>query len=263
MRLSVAEIKKLTALKRKKYRQSEGLFLCEGVRLLEEAEKSNFLPEKVYYSITRLNERGQQLVKSLKEKDIATFDINTKDIERIISTKSSQGIVGVFKPRNYKLEQQLNPSVRKLLVCDNINDPGNLGTLMRSAAAFGFAPIITSTETAEINNPKTMRASMGACFSLPYIEKLSPEEIVSKLRDSGFKLVLADANGEDLSNLNSQTAKLALTIGSEAVGGSELFKKNADFVVRIPISKNVESLNAAMAGTVLMFWLNNSERMPK
>ncbi|MEE9442723.1 MAG: RNA methyltransferase [candidate division Zixibacteria bacterium] len=260
MRLSHAEIKKLTVLKRKKYRQAEGLFLCDGVRLLEEAEKSNYHPEKVYYSAARLNERGLKLVKSFERNKIAVHDISVKDIERIVSTKSSQGIVGVFKSRKYNLEQHLNRGMRRLLVCDNINDPGNLGTLMRSAAAFGLAPVITSTKTVEINNPKTMRASMGACFSQPFIEKLAPELIVEKLKESGYKLLLADINGENLNNLKSLPGKLALIIGSEAVGGDDVFENNADYAVRIPMSKNVESLNAAMAGTALMFWLNNSER---
>jgi TrmH family RNA methyltransferase len=263
MRLSVSEIKKLTALKKKKYRHSEDLFLCEGVRLLEEAQKSNFYPEKVYYSKASLNERGQKLVQLLKQNKIPIYDIGNKEIERVISTKSSQGIVGVFKPRKYNLEQQLNQGTRKLLVCDNINDPGNLGTLMRSAAAFGFSPVITSTKTVEINNPKTMRASMGACFNLPYIEKQPPELIVEKLKEFGFKLLLADVKGKILNNLNSFSGKVALIIGSEADGGSDTFEQNADYVVRIPMSQNVESLNAAMAGTALMFWLNNSERMPK
>ncbi|MFH1699503.1 MAG: RNA methyltransferase [Candidatus Zixiibacteriota bacterium] len=255
------EIKKLTALKRKKYRQAEGLFLCEGIRLLEEAVKSNYLPEKVYYSAALLSERGQNVVKSFRQNKLAVHDISVKELERIENTQSSQGIIGVFKIREYNLEQQLNMGMRKLLVCDNINDPGNLGTLMRSAAAFGFTPVITSTKTVEISNPKTLRAGMGACFNLPFIEKLAPELIVEKLREFGYKLILADVKGEDLDGLKPLPDKLALIIGSEAVGGSNIFGKNADYAVKIPMSKNVESLNAAMAGTALMFWLNNLERI--
>ncbi len=258
--LTKAEIKAVADLRLKKYRQEQKRFTCEGVRLLEEALLANFMPESVLYSPYDTSNRAIQLIANFKKKRITVHEVSSKECQKVSDTKSSQGIVAVFPMNNLSLKQQLAREPRKVLVCDRINDPGNLGTLMRSAAAFGFSLLLLTDETAEATNPKTIRASMGAFFTVPCIEQLEPEEMLSELRECGYKTYNADIEGTIIDDTAVASDKSVLIIGSEATGARDVFSRNADFQIKIPMATHVESLNAAMAGTVLMYWMDSKER---
>ncbi|MEZ5360429.1 MAG: RNA methyltransferase [Candidatus Zixiibacteriota bacterium] len=256
MALTKTEIKEIIELKQKKRRAERGLFLCEGIRLLEESLLSSYRPEQVVFSPAVISERGKALITDFNKRGFRIDEVSAKDIERISDTKSSQGIAAIYKKPTPTLEQQTLTRHRRILICDNIGDPGNIGTLMRSAAAFGFTLILMTPNAAEMTNPKTIRASMGAFFSVEFIEDIAADRIADIVRETGHSLCVADASGREIGDSTAVPEKVALVVGSEADGVSAEFMKTADTILKIPMSEKVESLNAAMAGTVLMFWIH-------
>jgi TrmH family RNA methyltransferase len=258
--LSASDIKYLRTLLTKKGRRQEGRFLAEGVRLLEEAAAGRYLPRVVFYAPAELSERGQKLIARFSQLNVETTSVSAKEASRLSDGPSSQGVIALFDIRTNTLEEQLRRDHRRILVCDRIGDPGNLGTLMRAAAAFGFDLMLVTDGTAEIENPKTIRASAGAFFRVPTVAGLSGEVIGTRLKAANYMIILADTHGRDLASGERVPERLALVIGSEATGIDQRLASQAQLKIRISTTELVESLNAAMAGTVLMHRLDAAER---
>lgn len=263
MALTGQEIKYLLSLHNKRKRAGKKQFLLEGVRLLEEALAADYLPRALFYAPSETNERGQKLIRGFIARGIEAQTISARECRRLADTKSPQGIVALFDAREFNLEQQLAAQPRRILVCDRIADPGNLGTLIRSAAAFNFNLVITTDGSAEIANPKTIRATMGGFFKIPMISGVNDIDLSKRLKKSGYKIYSADVRGKDIGRYAPRADKAALVIGSEAAGSGHILADGADYRIKIPMSKNMESLNAAVAGSILMFWINTRERIKK
>jgi TrmH family RNA methyltransferase len=146
------------------------------------------------------------------------------------------------------------------LIADRIHDPGNLGTLVRSAQAFGFDCVVTTTDTAEIINPKTMRASMGGVFALPVVENIAGHELLALLQQNSYTVYCADTKGKPVDDSLRTEERIALVVGSEAEGVSEVFRGDAQKRLWIPIMPSTDSLNAAVAGSILMYMFFRKER---
>lgn len=262
MALTNREIKYLKSLNLKKYRIAERSFLAEGVRLLEETLKTNYKPLMVLYSPRQLSNRGFKVIEAFSGQKVEIKKITASESKRIAGTKSSPGIMAIFPFREFNLEQQLATKPRRILVCDRINDPGNLGTLMRSASAFEFDLIITTDGSAEITNPKTIRAGMGAYFRLPSVDGVSADLTQEKLTAAGFKIFCADIKGDSIEQLAALPPQVALVIGAEVSGLNPAFRNDFNQMLRIPMSKNIDSLNAAIAGSILMYWLKSNAGVP-
>lgn len=260
MALTAFEMKHLRSLQTKKGRKQEKRFLAEGVRLLEEALAGNYLPQSVLYSPAQMTPRGESLIRAFSGRRVKTQTISARECDRLSDTKTSQGIIALFTFKAVSLEQLLRRGYRRIVVCDGVGDPGNLGTLIRSAAAFHFEAVITTAMSAESTNPKTIRSSMGAFFRLPVIEGPEAGETARILKKSGFTIFSADIAGKPLSDKPLLPDRAALVIGSEAHGAGRELMSAADRRIRIPMSDRTESLNAAMAGTILMYWMNSAER---
>lgn len=252
MSISKNEIKYLKSLQTKKGRKQTGSFPAEGVRLLEEALTFNCLPETIYFSPAKISERGAQLIEQFAGKRVKTVEISASDINRITAAEESQGIFAVYKTPD--LSKLPGGNHRKLLWCENISDPGNLGSLFRSAAAFGFNAILLSGQAVEPFSPKVVRASAGAVFAVE-ISLAENDEILAMIKNNNLKLIATDLSGmtdiKNLSNFSDET-KLVLAIGSEADGLSGEILSRADLRVKIDHTDRVESLNAAIAGSILM-----------
>lgn len=263
MALTKTEIKYLTSLQTKKGRKKEGRFLIEGVRLLEDALAADYLPHTILYAPSELTERGQELVKKFVARKVTAQTISARECNRLADTKTSQGIIALFSLPRHSLRQQLSKGSRKILICDGIGDPGNLGTLIRSAAAFRFDLVVTTAGSAEAGNPKTIRAGMGAFFRIPVIDGVDAGELAGELRTAGYTIYNADVKGKYIQPSLPVADRLALVVGSEASGTGAVLAAEARFRIKVPMAKNVESLNSAMAGTVLMFWFDTVERTAK
>ncbi|MFH0881151.1 MAG: RNA methyltransferase [Lentisphaerota bacterium] len=239
-------------LGRPKERRATDAFVAEGVRLVEEALAAHW-PFRFVLHGEKLSERGDELIKKLKTKGIECEAVSDPLLQALSDTGNSQGILAV-------LEHSLLPVPKSLdfvLVPDQIRDPGNLGTLLRSAAAAGAQAVFLPPETTDAFAPKVIRAGMGAHFRLP-IHAFPWDEI--RARTAGLQIFLADMHATSCWETDLRPP-LALIVGGEAEGASGPARKLATSVVSIPMPGQAESLNAGMAGAVLMFEIVRQRRM--
>ena len=229
---------------RAKERREAGLFVVEGVRLVEEAVKAHWPFEFLLFS-DGLTERGKELVNSLTANQIELEEVSSDLLQNVSETETAQGILAVLKLDSLPIPD----SPTFLLIPDQIRDPGNLGTLLRTAAAAGAQAVLLTPETTDAFAPKVLRAGMGAHFRLP-IHAKPWDEIREHIKD--MKIYLADMNGRSCWKTDLRKP-LALIIGGEAGGASEEAQKLATHRISIPMPGNIESLNAGAAGSVLMF----------
>jgi RNA methyltransferase, TrmH family len=233
-----------TLMGRPKERREANAFVIEGIRLIEEAVTAGWKFQFALYS-DGLNERGQDLLKVLIAHRIDAEEVAGDLLQKLSDTETPQGILAVLEFTDLPIPDSLN----FVLIPDQIRDPGNLGTLIRTAAATGVQAIFLPEETTDAFAPKVVRAGMGAHFRLP-IYLLTWDEIRERTKD--LQVYLADMNGTPC--WESDFSKpLALMVGSEAEGASADGRKLATEKISIPMAGNVESLNAGVAGSVLMF----------
>ncbi len=232
-------------LGRPKERHEANAFVVEGVRLMEEALVSGW---RIRFALHTpdLTGRGQELVHHLVAAGVDLEPVAENLMQSISDTETSQGIVAVLNHSPIPLPDDLSFA----LILDSIRDPGNLGTLLRTAAAAGVQAVFLPPETTDAFAPKVVRAGMGAHFRLP-IYTLPWSKICNRTR--GLKIYLAEMEGTASCWQADFLPALALIVGGEAEGASEHARKLADEQICIPMPGRTESLNAAIAGAVLMF----------
>lgn len=231
-------------LGRAKERKEAGAFVVEGVRLIEEAESKGWGFRFVLYDRS-LSERGSLLVEQILSRGIEVEEISEPLMRSLSGTETPQGILAVLD----LIQLPVPESPDFILIPDQIRDPGNLGTLLRTAAAAGVQAVFLPPETTDAFAPKVVRAGMGAHFRLP-IRSMKWEKV--RRETEGLHMYLADMNGVSCWETDL-CQPLALIIGSEAEGASKEAKEMATQRISIPMAGNMESLNAGVAGSVLMF----------
>ena len=229
---------------RPKERRAANAFLAEGVRLVEDASAANWPFRFVLYS-DELGARGHRLIEKLEEQNIAAEKVERDLLQSISETETSQGLLAVLELVSIPVPSSPN----FVLIPDSIRDPGNLGTLLRTAEAAGVQAILIPPETTDAFAPKVVRAGMGAHFRLP-IHSSGWDEIQKQIKD--LRLFIADTNGQSCWETDFRQP-LALIVGGEAEGASKQARTLANAFVKIPMAGKAESLNAAVAGSVLMF----------
>jgi TrmH family RNA methyltransferase len=241
------KLKLVRALQRRpKERQEENAFLAEGVRLIEEALVAEWPIRFVLYS-SGLSERGQALVGKLESANIEVDEVAGDLLQSASETETSQGILAVLELEALPIPDQSN----FILIPDQIRDPGNLGTLIRTAAAAGVRAVLLPPETTDAFAPKVVRAGMGAHFWLP-IHAMEWDEIEQVCKSAKLQVFLADMFGQSCWETDLSVS-LALIVGGEAEGASAQARELADIIVSIPMPGDAESLNAGVAGAVLIF----------
>lgn len=247
------ELKKIASLQHKKFRRTEKMFFVEGVRLVEEALNSQYVPEYLL-STEKASFKYRQLLNTATAKGIRTEIISEKEFVKLSDTDNPQGIAVVLHSIiNLKKTQ---PVSKNIIYLDQISDPGNLGTIIRSAAWFGFTDIVLSPDTADIENSKVIRSSMGAIFQVQFFREETRLEIIKSLREKNYTILVTDVNGSDLTSSNTP-AKFILCFSSEAHGCSEDLKNISDYQLKISRNGIGESLNVASAAAIFMFALQS------
>ena len=247
-----SELQSLRSLKTGKGRREWNQYAAEGVRLLEESTRHGVDPEVLYCDPGALSDRGRQLPEDLRKRGVRYEEIAAHQLEKAADTKTPQGLIGVFKCPEISLESL--QTCRRLLVCDGISDPGNVGTLIRSAHAFDFEAVLLTDESADPFSPKVVRSTAGSIFAIPAV-KTSREDCLGFLAESSFSLVTSDpAAAQDTALLTGQarSKQLALAIGSEGEGISPSLLERSSLRLAIRHSDQVEALNAGVAGSLLM-----------
>jgi TrmH family RNA methyltransferase len=245
-------------LHRRRGRERRGLALAEGVRLVEEALAGGISIRGAAVSpALESTTRGKTLKASLAEQSIPTEDIPDAQLDELSDTEHPQGVVAVIEPKRWTFEDIRLVSGTSLLVLDGVQDPGNVGTLLRTALGLGAVGLVALKGTADLTNPKVIRGAMGASFRLPAVAA-SPDQFVAWNRLQRAEIWVADASGENPEQLPPRSANrppIALVVGNEGAGVSEPLERAADRRVAIPLSNQVESLNVAVAAGILLYEL--------
>jgi len=227
-------VKEWVRLKEKKYRDITNTFLIEGDHLLKEALKKNLVVEII------------SLDKEFEVVGIPFYLVNEAIMKKITNQVSISKVVAICK------KQEENPIKGNVCILDNIQDPGNLGAIIRSAVAFNINTIILSNDTVDLYNDKVIRACEGMIFNLNFI-KGDLKVLISKLKDKGYKIYGTDVNaGTDLKNVDFYE-KTGIIMGNEGQGIKKELAYLCDNMLNIPISKTCESLNVAVAASIIFY----------
>ncbi|MBP5661620.1 MAG: RNA methyltransferase [Clostridia bacterium] len=231
-------------LKTKKGRDETGTFLLEGRRAVRDALANGLTPLCV---ILEENEPAPDAA-------CEVLRVSRRVLEALSDTSSPEGIMAqVAMPCTDFLTQTLQGTV---VFLDRLQDPGNIGTIIRTADAAGAAAVIVSPECAELFSPKTVRASMSAVFSLPVMKAESSVSALRRLKANGFSLFAADMGGQALPRQTELPKKSCLMIGNEGNGLSPEVKAEADLTISLPMRGKSESLNAAVAAGILLYYFS-------
>ena len=244
---SNSQVKQVAALQTKaKARREQGLFVVEGLRLTGEVPADRL--DRLYVTEAFLEEHPEAV-------EGLSYETVTEQVLRAMSdTQNPQGILGVVRQQEYSIgEMCRGKKAPLLLILENIQDPGNLGTMMRTAEAAGVDGVIMSRDTVDIYNPKVVRSTMGAIFRLPfaYVESLS--EVMAQCEELRITTYAAHLGGKNSYDREDYTGGTAFLIGNEGNGLTEALAGAADILVKIPMAGKAESLNAAVAAAVLVY----------
>jgi TrmH family RNA methyltransferase len=236
--------KYVRSLARRRIRQREGRFLVEGTRLLDELVGAGIEPAFVFYTKAWAESpAGQRLLPQLRTVEGA-WPVTDAVMAACADTQTPQGMLAVVP------FMSLSPRPGLLLILDAVRDPGNLGTILRSAESAGVGQVLLAPGTVDLYNPKVVRGAMGAHFRLPVFSSDWPD---IGQRASGRVVWLADAAGDTAYDAVDWTRPCALIVGSEASGAGQEAAQIATGRISIPMAGGAESLNAAMAATVILF----------
>ncbi|MDP2038871.1 MAG: RNA methyltransferase, partial [Ignavibacteria bacterium] len=234
-----AELKYYTSLTLKKNRIEEAKFVIEGIKLIGEAISSDYYCEAIFYT-NAVSEKEEEFVESLRKKVLRIEEIRREDLCRLADAKTPQEVIAVFY--NDEKERELKGDL--IVALENINDPGNLGTILRSSDWFGVSTILLSDNCAEIYNPKVIRASAGSVFHLDIFESEDFYQQLAELKNKNYKICCADLVGENIYDFTKQS-KLVLVMANEANGPTDELLSLCDLKITIPKKGNAESLNVA------------------
>ena len=251
--LSRREEKLLRALRQRKAREAEGLFVAEGVRAVEDLLASPLAVRWVVASSSLEDTpRGQSLREAVEHQRVTLREVPDAALRELAGTEAPQGVLAVAEIPRGALEE-LRPAGKPavVLVLDAVQDPGNLGTLVRTAEALGAAGVIALPGTVDAWNPKAVRAAMGSSFRLPIVEA-GWDEAAPWLGAEGFRVLAAAGEGPPL---GERPARSALVVGNEGAGVSDETRRRADAIVGIPLRGRAESLNVGAAGAILLWEL--------
>lgn len=246
-------IKEVVRLKRKKYRDSEGLFLIEGANLVTEAIRQDWDAELFLVSDgAHMDGLREMLEQAAPEK---TFVVPERLMEKVSDAQNGAGVTGVIRKPVWDLDRFVSSgdSDGNVLILDRIQDPGNLGTMVRTAAAAGYAGIVALKGTADVFSLKVLRSTAGMIFQIPYFTVDTEEEVLDAVRKSGRRLVVTDPRRGVPYYDADLKREAALVIGNEGRGISRSLMDVADVRVTIPMADGVESLNAGISAAILMY----------
>lgn len=241
-------------LQRRKARERQGLFVAEGIRGVEELLRSSLRVVGVLAG-PKLDEtdRGRALAQSVSSRGIPLELVGDKEFASAAETESPQGVLAVAAVPDRTLADLSPAGSVRLLILDAVQDPGNVGTILRTAAALNATATFSLPGTVDLWNAKVVRSGMGAHFHHPCLTG-TWDELDAFRRDHGLEIWAADAGGDPVGTVEPP-ARLGLVVGNEGSGLSSVSRARADRLVALPIASTVESLNVAVAAGILLYEL--------
>jgi RNA methyltransferase, TrmH family len=243
-------------LHRRKGRERRGLALAEGVRLVEEAVHAEIRMRGVLVSpALEGSTRGRALKSMLAQRGVTLEQVSEPELEKLADTEHPQGVVAVIELRPWRIEDLEFTRGAVVLVLDGVQDPGNVGTILRTAQGFGAAGVLALPGTADLANSKVIRGSMGALFRFPAV-LVTAESLLNWASQSGVEIWTTAADGEPVNRIGipgRDRAPIALVLGNEGAGVGSTLAAAAQRRVSIPLAPGVESLNVAVAAGILLY----------
>lgn len=234
-----------------KERRKDGVFLAEGIKMFEEAPidwiREVYVSEEAYEKIKEMPTIQEKL------EQVGYETVSSEVFAKMSDTQTPQGVLTVLKRPNHRLEDLLNQPNPLLVVLENLQDPGNLGTIIRTGEGAGVTGVIMSEGTVDIFNPKTIRSTMGSVYRVPFVYVTDMSEMMKELREKGIHTYAAHLKGDTYYDSFSFKEPTAFLIGNEGNGLSKELADRADSYLKIPMEGQVESLNAAIATSLLMY----------
>ena len=241
--ISRARLKYLRSLGRKKIRHEEGVLLVEGFNTIEEAAAAGCVRELYLAPAAADSERGRAFAGT----GLPVTRLEARDVEALAETRTPAGAFALVRNPCRPFDESELPACALVLLAAGVADPGNLGTLIRTAAGLGADAVLTTPGTVEATNPKVVRASAGALFHIPVRTGTAVG-----LVEGGFELLLAAADGRPLDSYRERPPRLALAVGNEPHGLDAGIGERAGGTLAIPLRNGVESLNVAAAAAILL-----------
>ena len=247
------QVKYVVSLQRRKAREEAQLFVIEGWRFVEEAVRRRAPIKKVYVCLEREPLEWQSLQNNLRERSVPFEEVDERVLRKMSATEEPQGVLAVVRQTNNSWSEIQIDTQTVLLILDGIQDPGNLGTILRTALASGVRYVCLTPGTVDLYNPKVLRSTMGALFSLVVLPGKQPEDILDFCRERGLSVFMGDIQGSSVYHTILPDGPLALVVGNEGKGPSPLFQSADVQRVTIPMAQDVESLNVAIATGILLY----------
>jgi RNA methyltransferase, TrmH family len=243
-----SKVKEIKLLQQKsKLRKQTQTFVVEGIRLIEEVIKANWKIDACFF-VEDLGNRGEELVTTITDKSVIPEEVSPHVMKAISDVDSPPGLLVIVKQNEFILPSSLD----FILVGDKIRDPGNLGTMIRSAVAAGAQQLILTEGSVDPFSPKVIRSGMGAHFRMPILQK-TIVEIIAIAGNHNLKVFVADGNSQQTYFEQNFKEGAAIVIGSEANGPDPSWQQYSPININIPTSEQSESLNAAVAASIMMF----------
>lgn len=239
-------------MKKAKARNEQGVFVVEGRKMAEEVP-TEWL-EKMYVSESFLQENEAFLSRF-------TYEVVSDSVFKAVSdTQTPQGVLCLVKKPSYEMADLLRGESTHLLILESIQDPGNLGTMLRTGEGAGISGVIMNQTTVDLFNPKTIRSTMGSIYRMPFFVTKDLEATICDLKKQGIKVYAAHLKGTMSYDEPDYKEPTAFLIGNEGNGLSDAIADCADTYIKIPMEGQVESLNAAISATLLMYETNRQRR---
>lgn len=255
---SNSTIVKIGKLVNKKSRNEAGLFTCSGIKLFEEA--FDFNAEILYIILNNNSSFDNEIIEKIKickSRDAKIICVTDSVFDKLTDEKSPQGIIAVCKLLKNISSSFTFVENEKIMMLESLRDPGNIGTIIRNAAAFGIDRLIMSSDCADVYSSKVVRGAMGALFKVKISIVEDLKSAISELKANGRRVLTAALSSESLIlSKNNISKNDVIIIGNEGHGASKEVIDLSDDTIFIPISSNTESLNAAIAAAIFMWELS-------
>lgn len=241
---------------RRSARQAESVFVLEGAKVISEALDARAHIEAVYVAAGAVDER---VARRAFDAGVRVFELAPGVMEHVADTVTPQPVLAVAAYVDVALDD-LVATARSLVVCADVRDPGNAGTVLRSAEASGAGGVVSCDGSVDLYNPKTVRASAGALFHVPVVAGGDPLHVLERIGEAGFRRLGTVARGGTPYTDVDLTGRVALVVGNEAHGLGEAVSSHLDELISIPMEGRSESLNVGMATAVLCFEASRQRR---
>ncbi len=251
------------SLKKRKVREAEHRFIIEGISFVEEALKSGVHLDYLICTEKGLQrEKGRSLIEHPGLANVTLYIVEERIFEKIAETETPQGILAVGRMPVWTEEGILQKREGTWLVLDALQDPGNLGTILRTAEAVEVKAVFLGEGTVDLYNSKVLRATMGSVFRVPTFSKVNLKELLGRMKESGIFVIAADPYSDKIYyRTDLRCPRLSVVIGNEGRGISPEILALSDNRIKIPLRGKVESLNAAVATALILYEIQRQKQL--